>query len=565
MIMTPTSKHSICIGYSADGYARIRGISAIMTTLGVGELSAINALAGSCAELVPVIHIVGYPSTAVQKKRLPMHHTLGDGEFERFAKMSAQISSAVVILKDKSNAARLIDEAIIDCCRSSKPVYIGFPMDLVQAEIDSSPLGHPLAVEEPAPNPLVEEEAAVDLVLDRIVAAQNPVILVDSLAGKPHSLKSTRSFVESSGLPCFITPMAKGIIDETLPNFRGIYAEKASQPTVLEEVQGCDLILSIGPRPTDLNTAGFKTDMPHVETIKFERDSVAMRFEEFPGLSAGGVLNKLGDALNREGTESISPTSTAPRKLSDTPDITGSVSSVSTPPRGSVDGDKIMDFQGNISDKSAPLTQDWVWQRISSWLEEDDIIAADVGTSGFGTLWSKYPRGAVPLTQLLWCSIGYAVGAAVGAALAAREDEEKSNGVECRRTVLFTGDGSLQMTAQEVSTMVRRKLGIIMFVICNEGYTIERLINGAEAEYNDIQPWDYKLLPAVFQATPDSIRTYTVHTRAELEMLLMDSSFGPAEHFNEKKPPLRLIELHMAKHDAPECLNELMDAVLNRK
>ncbi|KAJ5872688.1 uncharacterized protein N7529_005041 [Penicillium soppii] len=551
-------------GYAADGYARIKGISALMTTLGVGELSAINALAGSCAELVPVIHIVGYPSTEVQKKRLPMHHTLGDGEFERFAKMSAEISSAVVVLKNHSNAARLIDETILECYRSSKPVYIGFPMDLVKAEVDPSPLAHQLTVKELATNPVLEEETAVDLILDHILAAHNPIILIDSLASKPHILKSTRSFVESSGLPCFIMPMAKGVIDETLPNFRGVYAERASHPSVLEEVQGCDLILSIGPRPTDLNTAGFKTDMPHVETIRFERDRVALQFEEFPGLASSGVLTKLGNALIREKAGSISPASTAPHKLSDSPDMTRSVSSASTPPKGNVNGDGILNLQGNITDKSAPLTQDWIWQRISSWLEEDDIIAADVGTSSFGTLWSRFPRGAVPMTQLLWCSIGYAVGASVGAAIAAREYEESSKGIQSRRTILFTGDGSLQMTVQEVSTMVRCKLGIIMFVICNEGYTIERLLNGAEAEYNDIQPWDHRLLPTVFQATPDSVRTYTVHTTAELDSLLMDSSFGPADNFDEKNPPpLRLVELHMAKHDAPECLHGIVDAIFD--
>jgi pyruvate decarboxylase len=556
------SKQYITTGYAADGYARIKGISALMTTLGVGELSAINALAGSSAELVSVIHIVGYPPTAKQEKGLPMHHTLGDGDFERFAKMSEQISSAVVLLKDKTIAARLIDETILECLRSSKPVYIGFPMDFVQAEVDPSPLARALVVEEPAPNPLVEEEAAVNLILDCIVAAQNPIIIVDSLAGKPHCLQPTRSFVGNSGLPCCIMPMAKGIIDETLPSFRGIYAEKFSQPTVLEEVQGSDLILSIGPRPTDLNTAGFKTDMPHIKTIKFEHDKITLPSKEFPGLSSGSVLNKLRDALHREETGSILPASIAPRKLSDTSDMFGSVSSASTPPKGSVNGDEMIKFEGNISDKSAPLTQDWVWQRISNWLEENDIIAADIGTSGLGTLWSRYPRGAVPLTQLLWNSIGYAVGAAVGAALAARDDE-KSQCVDRRRrrTILFTGDGSLQMTVQEVSMMVRRKLGIIMFVICNEGYTIERFINGREAKYNDIQPWDHKLLPAVFQATPDSARTYAVRTRVELENLLTDSSFGPADDF-EKEPPLRLVELHMDKHDAPESLRGMIDAII---
>jgi hypothetical protein len=289
---------SITIGYAADGYARIRGISVIATTLGVGELSAINAIAGSSAELVPVIHIVGYPSTTAMDKGALLHHTLADGDFGRFAKMSEQISSAVVILKDKSTASKCIDETITECYRSSKPVYIGFPMDLVQAKVDPSPLERPLVLEEPASNPIAVEENVVNMVLDRILGAQNPIIIVDSLGGKPQVLKSTRSFVEKSGLPCFIMPMAKGIVDESLINYRGVYAERVSEPSVFEQVQLSDLVLVIGPRPTDLNTAGFRTDMPHIETIKFGRDTVEMRGQEATSLKMSGVITKLSDAFD---------------------------------------------------------------------------------------------------------------------------------------------------------------------------------------------------------------------------------------------------------------------------
>src|ERR1700758_1771361 len=75
-------------GYAADGYARVRGIGALCTTYGVGELSAINAVAGSYAENVPVIHITGMPAMPVQKVRAPVHHTLGNGEFDLFKKMA---------------------------------------------------------------------------------------------------------------------------------------------------------------------------------------------------------------------------------------------------------------------------------------------------------------------------------------------------------------------------------------------------------------------------------------------------------------------------------------------
>ena len=75
-------------GYAADGYARIRGVGAVSTTYGVGELSAINAVAGSYAEHLPVFHLTGMPDMATQADRALVHHTLGNGEFELFRKMA---------------------------------------------------------------------------------------------------------------------------------------------------------------------------------------------------------------------------------------------------------------------------------------------------------------------------------------------------------------------------------------------------------------------------------------------------------------------------------------------
>lgn len=73
------SVNELNAGYASDGYARIKGIAAMITTFGVGELSALNAIAGSYAEYVPVIHIVGTPSTLSQANGQLLHHTLGNG------------------------------------------------------------------------------------------------------------------------------------------------------------------------------------------------------------------------------------------------------------------------------------------------------------------------------------------------------------------------------------------------------------------------------------------------------------------------------------------------------
>ncbi|KAJ5596840.1 hypothetical protein N7450_003298 [Penicillium hetheringtonii] len=538
-------------GYAADGYARVKGISAIFTTFGVGELSALNAIAGASAEFVPVIHVVGFPSTTAKEKRLPMHHTLGDGDYELFMEMSARISSAVAFLDSTKDARKMIDETIIQCARSSKPVYIGLPMDLVQAEIDATSLATPLPLEDPHSNPVVEEDKAISAVMNRISMARSPVILVDSLAGRWNGLHPTRAFVEKSNIPCFSFPMAKGVIDEGLPQFRGIYSASASEPGIEEQVQMSDLIIHIGPRATDLNTAGLKNELSHIETISFQRDSILMKENSFSNLRMNGVLRRLSETFCSTRSNSMSSSSG-----SGTSSMRSEESTKTDP---NIDFEDSMNALLGRKVKSSPLvTQDRLWKRVSSWLEEDDIISMDVGTSAFGALWSPHTKGAESLFQLLWSSIGYALGAAVGGAFAAREQR--------RRMILFIGDGSFQMTAQEVSTMVRHKLGVIIFVICNDGYTIERMIHGWDKSYNDIQPWDFQMLPAVFKPEPDSVRTYSVHTEADLDALLTDPQFGPASNFGDKQPPpLRLVEVHMAKEDAPQSLHKMVDAICGKK
>lgn len=69
-------------GYAADGYARVKGVAALVTTFGPGELSAVCAIGGSFCEFVPVLHIVGYPTLAAQASGKMLHHTLGDKNYE---------------------------------------------------------------------------------------------------------------------------------------------------------------------------------------------------------------------------------------------------------------------------------------------------------------------------------------------------------------------------------------------------------------------------------------------------------------------------------------------------
>src|SRR4030095_9340407 len=97
------------------------------------------------------------------------------------------------------------------------------------------------------------------------------------------------------------------------------------------------------------------------------------------------------------------------------------------------------------------ISHSWLWPTVGQWLREDDIVITETGTANFGIWQTRFPKGVVALSQVLWGSIGYAVGACQGAALAANEQR-------IRRTILFVGDGSFQLTAQELSTVIRHGL-----------------------------------------------------------------------------------------------------------
>lgn len=122
-----------------------------------------------------------------------------------------------------------------------------------------------------------------------------------------------------------------------------------------------------------------------------------------------------------------------------------------------LDKDKISTVAGPVvenkikenTDSSDTITQAWFWPAVGEFLKENDIVITETGTSNFGILETKFPAGVTALSQVLWGSIGYSVGACQGAALATRDSGEN------RRTILFVGDGSFQLTCQELSSIIR--------------------------------------------------------------------------------------------------------------
>lgn len=512
-------------------------MSAIVTTFGVGELSAVNAIAGAYSEHVPVVHIVGMPSTTSQKDGMLLHHTLGNGNFNVFADMNREISCAMAKLNDPYDAAELIDYTLQQCWLKSRPVYITLPTDIVQKKIEGERLKTPIDLSFPENDP-DREDYVVEVVLKYLLAAKNPIILVDACAIRHRVLQEVHDLIEKTNLPVFVTPMGKGAVNETHPSYGGVYAGSGSQPEVQERVEASDLILTIGAikaslasqivvnyllltiLQSDFNTAGFSYKTSQLNTIDFHSTSVTVRYSEYPGVNMRGVLRKVINQVDLS-------------KLS------------------AVAGPRMSNKVKENEDSSDTITQAWFWPMAGQFMLEDDIVITETGTANFGIWETRFPKGVTAISQVLWGSIGYSVGACQGAALAARDAGSS------RRTILFVGDGSFQLTAQEVSTMIRLGLKPIIFVICNDGFTIERFIHGMDADYNDIQNWHFKDLVKVFGAKDGSYRTYQIKTKQQVHELFNNEQFNSAD-------VLQFVELYIPKKDAPRALIMTADAAAER-
>lgn len=506
--------------YATDGYSRVRGalggnssgFGALVTTFGVGELSALNGVAGAYAEHVGMIHIVGIPSTASQQKQLLLHHTLGNGNYGVFRHMSAHISQTTGIIHDESAATKEIDRCIREAYINQRPTYLAFPSNMVEVQVSADLLKTPLDLSLPK-NDEGSQEEVVDRVLELIASSKNPVILVDACAARHGCTEEARKLIDLTGFKFATTPMAKGSqhISEDHKQFIGTYVGTLSYPRTKEEVESSDLVLSLGAMLSDFNTGSFSYSYQTNNVVEFHSDYTKIKKAQYPNVRMKEVLNVLLKSQTLKETLKDYKL-TAPKKDP---------------------------FPAVKVDPSSKLTQHYLWTALSSWLREHDTIVTETGTSSFGIVQTKFPKDAVGISQVLWGSIGYSVGATCGAVMAAEEIDPNN------RVILFVGDGSLQLTVQEISSMIRYNNKPYIFILNNAGYTIEKLIHGEKAEYNNIQPWKHQQLLDAFGA--EKCENIRVNTVKDLNDIFASEAFA-------KNDKIRVIELMLDVMDLPENL-----------
>ncbi|MGA1837278.1 thiamine pyrophosphate-binding protein [Herbiconiux sp. 11R-BC] len=496
--------------YAADGYARLRrGIGALVTTFGVGELSAINGVAGSFSEDVPVVQITGMPSTSARANGLHLHHTLIDGDYDHFFRAYREVTASATIVRAAS-ATRDIDAALMTALRESKPVYLGIPADVAVAPVHAANLRNPLLA---ATSDAGELERFTEALAEAVAAHDRVTMLVGPQVHRASLEKVVRQIADHDGVYLASQNMAKAVLDESHRASLGTYMGAFTRvPEARAAVDDAELLVLAGTVMSDFLTGFFTQGFDEDAAIELGLTSARIADTTFYGVRLEDSLRALHRVLGRTPRAAVTPVG-HPDAVAATAPVPG-----------------------------AALDQAHFWAAVQGWLQPGTTVIADAGTSFYGALDLVLPDESDLLGQPVWSAIGYTIPATLGACVAAPH----------RRSVLFVGDGAAQLTVQELATILHRGYTPVVFLLNNDGYTVERKIQSPAAVYQDITSWDWTLIPAAFGAA-DRVVTARATTQDELAAALTLA--------RETVEKAVLIEVVLPKLDSPRLLTVLADAI----
>ncbi len=435
--------HEQACAMAAEGYARQSGsLGVCFATSGPGGTNTITGIVHAWQDSVPLLVITG------QCKVSETIHATGLHGLRQFGTLEVDIvpvvrpitKYAAAVLDPKTIRFHLEKACSLALSGRPGPVLLDIPVDVQGSPIEPSELA---GFEEPAPRlePAIPD---IGLALDRLRAAQRPLILAGHGVGVSGARAIFREVIERLGVPVAVTPLAKDLLEYDHPLFVGHPGIKGDRPGNLA-VQRADVILSVGCS-FHVTTTGYelKSFAPSAFKIQVDPDPLVLRRENVGvqlkiNADVRGFLERVRE---RTWTDSNSQTSRWRRQCA----VWKTELSVNREPHKKYpDSINYYEFVDALSDL-AP---------------DNATVTADAGSAYYvvGQAF-KAKRGQRVLVCGSLGTMGWALPAATGASFA-----------ESSRTVIcITGDGSLQTNVHELATVRRNQLNVKIFVVNNGGY-----------------------------------------------------------------------------------------------
>lgn len=494
-------------GYSADAYARMKGIGCSCITYGVG-INILNATAQAFVESSPVVIISGSAAAKDFVKSQYLHHLINKSHttFHDTTQLDLfkQVTVDQVLLENPETAAEEIDRVLHNCVTLGKPVYIEIPRDIVDAPIKPH-TSKSICFKE-------EDQKGISEVISQLEElfkkSEKPLLWLGRELQVHGLLDPVMELIEKYDIPFATTLFGKSLFGERHPLFVGLYQGEVSKKEVLTFVNGCDLIVGIGMILSDINTGIFSDRFDNVPNAKISAEHIQIKGKNYSHVSFQGVVNALSNL-------SLDKTFTSFQNLTQK---------------------EILPF---IPEKDQPLKTERMFECLQSKLTAEHIIVTDIGDCLFGSVDLVLEQDSY-IASAYYGALGSGLPMSIGAQIAVPE----------RRCILLIGDGGLQMSATELSTIVKYGLNVIVLLMNNHGYGTERPL--LEGSYNDLHNWNYTLLTKVMQGGV-GIR---VETEDQLENALSKAFADEGQFY--------LVEAELGKTDFSSSLKRFLDFAKRR-
>lgn len=418
-------RHEQGAAHAADGFARATGKTGVcMATSGPGATNLVTGIATAHMDSSPVVAFTG-------QVPLPM---LGNDAFQEadITGITMPITKHNYLVKDPNDIPRVIKEAFyIASTGRPGPVLIDIPSSVSASEMEFK---YPKNVDLPGYKPTLKgHPLQVKRAVEWIAKAERPVLYVGGGAVISGAYEEVLKLAETANMPVLITLMGKGAFPENHPLFMGMVGMHGTR-TANYSIQESDLIVAVGARFDDRVTGRLDSFAPLARVIHIDIDPAEISKNVTAHLPIVGDARMVLAAINER---------------------------LQTRPPGAwlkkIEEWK-REYPLRYRESDEVIKPQQVVEEINR-LASDAIVVTEVGQN---QMWAAQffkvsrPRSFISSGGL--GTMGFGTPAAMGAKV----------GCPDRTVVNIAGDGSFQMTNQELATMVENDIKVVIAILNNE-------------------------------------------------------------------------------------------------
>lgn len=477
--------------HAAQGYARVSGkVGCAIVTSGPGATNTVTGIADAMVDSTPMVVICGQVGVSM----------LGTDAFQEVdvVGVTSPVSKWSYQIRRAEDVAWAVSRAFY-IAKSGRPgpVVLDFAKNAQTGLVDYEPANVDfIRSYEPYPQP---EKGAIEMAAKMINDSVKPFVLVGQGVELGNATEELREFIEKADIPCATTFLGLSAVPSNHPLNKGILGMHGNLgPNVM--TNQCDLLIAVGMRFDDRVTGNLATYAKQAKIIHFDID--ASEFNKNVKIDLG-VLGNCKDTLK------------AVTALID--ETKHSSWSNGFEPYKEKEYNKVISKA--LYPTEGPLLMGEVVNKVTEASGNEAILVTDVGQNQlFACRYFKFTKPRSIVTSGGMGTMGFALPAAIGATFGAPE----------RTVCMFCGDGGLQMTMQELGTIMEQQCPVKM-ILLNNNYLgnvrqWQEMFFNRRYSFTPMANPDYELIAKGY-----GIPARTVVDRAELDDAIREmlSTPGP--------------------------------------